>query len=70
MLLKDKSTGDLIRVDGLDELTSPLKDVIYGMVQSGEEEQDRSPFMKTQLLFPSGEGLPRCWTDASYRTGA
>ncbi len=67
MLLKDKSTGDLIRVEELADLMDPLKNVVFGMAQSGEEEQDPAPFAKQQLLFPSGETLPRCWTDVTYR---
>lgn len=67
MFLRDKSTSDLIRAEELAELMDPFRNTVFGMAQSGEEEQDRAPFAKQQLLFPSGEPLPQCWTDASYR---
>ncbi len=70
MLLKDKNTGDLIRVDELGDLTDPFKNIVFGMAQAGEEEQDRAPFLKRHLLFPSGESLPQCWTDVGYRAPA
>jgi hypothetical protein len=36
-------------------------------VQAGEEEQDPEPIEKQNLIFPSGESLPRCWIDADYQ---
>jgi len=35
--------------------------------QRGEEEQDPAEYAKSALRFPSGEPLPRCWTDPGYR---
>ncbi len=69
MFLKDTISGDLVRVDDLDLLFNPLKPTIIGRDQAGEEEQDAMTFIKGQLVFPSGEPLPRCWTDAHYREG-
>lgn len=70
MLLKDKKTGDLVRIAEPDDLFDPFKKTVFGMAQSGEEEQDGAPFAKDQLQFPSGEALPRCWVDGSYRQKA
>lgn len=70
MLLKDKKSGDLVRVEKLDELFDPYKRTISGRAQSGEEEQESAPFAKDQLQFPSGEALPLCWVDGSYRQQA
>ena len=67
MLLQDKRTGSLIEVVEIVDLLNPAKDKITGRVQSGEEEQDKEPIAKETLIFPSGESLPRCWVDASYR---
>jgi hypothetical protein len=38
-------------------------------LHAGEELQDSEAFAKAELLFPSGEALPRCWVDAGYRQG-
>lgn len=67
MLLHDKETGALVKVLEIEALLDPFKDSISGRVQSGEEEQDPAPALKANLIFPSGEQLPRCWVDANYR---
>jgi hypothetical protein len=33
----------------------------------GEEMQDADKFPKSDLIFPSGEELPKCWLDVHYR---
>jgi hypothetical protein len=67
MFLLHTSTGNLVRVDNLDELFNPARSRILGRDQAGEEEQDATWFSKEELMFPSGEPLPTCWTDANYR---
>ncbi|MCM2375020.1 acetyltransferase [Aporhodopirellula aestuarii] len=67
MFLKEKVSGDLIRIDDLEELFSPHETVVQGRRQAGEEEQDTGQFSKSDLAFPSGEPLPQCWIDASYQ---
>jgi hypothetical protein len=69
MFLKDKRSEDLIQVADLDELFNPLAGDIHGRSQCGQEEQDVDSFSKQDLIFPSGEPLPRCWVDAHYRAG-
>ncbi len=68
MLLQDKETGNLVEINNVLELIDPTKQEIVIQSQSGQEEQDPEPYQKSKLLFPSGEGLPRCWTDADYRS--
>lgn len=67
MLLHDKQKDVLVEVLDLVALINPNEDEILGQVQSGEEEQDPAPSLKADLIFPSGENLPRCWVDAEYR---
>lgn len=69
MLLTDKRSGDLVRVDDLDALLNPFTTEVMARDQAGEEEQDWAAFAKTQLAFPSGEELPKSWTDPDYRKG-
>lgn len=67
MFLKDKQNENLIKVADVESLINPSKNSVPGKVQSGEEEQDTADFAKDNLQFPSGEALPRCWTDADYQ---
>ncbi|QDV42379.1 hypothetical protein Enr13x_22240 [Stieleria neptunia] len=67
MFLKERQSEDLIRVSRIDQLASPLESEVVARRQAGEEEQDESVFAKSALVFPSGEPLPRCWTDQKYQ---
>ncbi len=68
MFLKDKQTDDLIEIHNVEELFNPNKNSVSGQVQAGQEEQNPASFKKETLKFPSGEELPRCWTDENYQT--
>lgn len=68
MLLQEKQTGNLVEILDVQALVNPAESEIPGRVQEGQEEQDPASFAKAELIFPSGEGLPRCWMDADYRT--
>ena len=67
MLLKQKSTGHMVEVLSLVDLINLNRTDIVGRYQEGEEQQDPQKFDKDDLLFLSGESLPRCWTDPHYR---
>lgn len=67
MYLKHKPSGDLVEVMDLAALFDPNKDAIVGRFHAGEELQDPATFAKSELIFPSGEALPRCWLDVHYR---
>jgi hypothetical protein len=68
MFLKNKQTGDLIEILNVEELFNPNKDSVSGQNQAGQEEQEKASFEKKELIFPSGECLPRCWMDENYTT--
>lgn len=68
MFLKDKETGSLIKIDDVEALFKPTQDEIEGRDQEGQEEQNKTSYKKSQLIFPSGESLPRCWMDSDYTT--
>jgi hypothetical protein len=70
MFLKDIDSGDLVRVCQTEDLFNPAKFEVLGQIQAGEEEQEATWFQKSQLVFPSGEPLPRCWQDVNYRIEA
>ncbi len=67
MFLKQKENGKLVEVLGLADLFNPLHAVIVGRYNVGEELQEPEQFAKADLVFPSGEALPRCWIDVHYR---
>ena len=67
MILKNHSTGKLMQVVELQELMNPMHEQVAMRLDYGEEEQDPEAVAKRDLRFPSGEGLPRAWTDPHYR---
>jgi hypothetical protein len=67
MLLKERATGHMVEVLNLIDLINLNCDEVVGRYQEGEEVQDQQKFRKADLIFLSGEELPRCWTDPHYR---
>ncbi|GAB1540399.1 acetyltransferase [Scytonema sp. NUACC21] len=67
MLLQLKDSGELVKVVDVQELINPNTDTIRAQEQEGQEEQQADSYKKDNLVFPSGENLPRCWMDANYR---
>ncbi len=67
MFLKDKVSGDLVEVLNTNTLVDPCRAEVQGRFHAGEEMQEPREFAKAELLFPSGESLPRCWIDPHYR---
>jgi hypothetical protein len=68
MFLQAKDTGVLVKVLDVKELIDPNNDAIKGQQQEGEDDQDTESYHKNNLIFPSGESLPRCWLDANYQS--
>jgi hypothetical protein len=67
MFLQSTQTQTLIKILDIETLLNPLRQDVLGCSQAGEEEQPPANYPKTQLIFPSGESLPRCWWDVNYR---
>ena len=67
MYLRHKPTGDLVEVLDLVSLVDPFRNLFEGRFHAGEELQDPAWFDKADLVFPSGEPLPRAWTDPAFR---
>ncbi|MBL4764597.1 MAG: acetyltransferase [Colwellia sp.] len=67
MFLKSRNNGDMIDVSRIRDLTNLYHDKVVGCYQTGEELQDPQEFNKSELVFLSGEDLPKCWTDPKYR---
>jgi hypothetical protein len=67
VLLQKRENGTLVEILDIQQVISPNQAEVMVQVQAGEEEQDPEPVQKTNLVFPSGEKLPRCWLDAEYQ---
>jgi len=67
MFLKSKSHGELVELLEVQNLYDPFKQEILGRFHAGEELQDPEKFLKSELIFPSGEALPQCWLDPDYK---
>lgn len=68
MFLKQTSNGRLVEVLNLNDLFDPTHANLVGRYNCGEEMPDPQRFAKSELVFPSGEALPRCWWDPHYGT--
>jgi len=67
MLFKEKTSGHMVDVLSVMDLINLNREEIVGRYQEGEDIQDPLIFKKDDLVFLSGETLPRCWTDPHYR---
>jgi len=67
MLLRQRSGQHMVEVANIGDLTNLYVENVIGRFQEGEEQQDSELFNKHDLVFLSGEELPRCWTDPHYR---
>jgi len=69
MLLKVRSTNHMVEVKNLNDLMNLNCAEVIGCDQEGEDvhSYDTEIYRKSQLVFLSGEALPRCWTDPHYR---
>jgi len=67
MFLKNAGNGDLAQVIDMSELTDPNSSTVTVRYHAGEEAGDPLGANKSDLVFPSGEALPKCWLDPHYR---
>ena len=68
MFVKDRESGDYVEILDLQALVDPFKESVLGRFHVGEEMQDAQEFAKIELVFPSGESLPKCWLDPHYKS--
>ncbi|OGT91250.1 MAG: acetyltransferase [Gammaproteobacteria bacterium RIFOXYA12_FULL_61_12] len=68
MFLKHAAKGDLVEVLDLPALFDPCADNVIARFHAGEEMPEAEDFNKAELVFPSGEALPRCWVDPGYKS--
>ena len=66
---RPQNDAPLVEVLDLRQLADPFAAAVLGRIHGGEELQDAHHFAKHELRFPSGEPLPRCWSDPAYPHG-
>lgn len=66
MFLKHVPSGELVEVLDLPDVINPHTPTVRARSYSGEIIQRPENFLKKELAFPSGEPLPRCWSDGHY----
>ena len=67
MLLRQRKSGHMVEVMNLFDLVNLNSDEVTGRFQEGEDVQEPDKFKKNDLVFLSGEALPKCWVDPHYR---
>ena len=67
MFLRETKSKHLVEVMNLGDLFDPTKPGFTGRYNWGEDVPPPEQFAKSDVVFPSGEALPRCWVDVHYR---
>jgi hypothetical protein len=68
MFLKHVPSGDLIEVVDLPDVINPNSATIRARAHTDETIQHPENFLKSELVFLSGEPLPLCWVDSHYQS--
>ena len=64
--LKHVPTDDLVEVIDLQDVINPYATTVLARGYTDERLQRTDRYPKTELIFPSGEALPQCWTERSF----
>jgi hypothetical protein len=65
--VQDDDGFGIVEISELKQLFDPFSKTVSAQLHGGEELQDPVDYQKTDLCFPSGENLPRCWCDPCYQ---
>ncbi|BAZ41806.1 hypothetical protein NIES4101_77740 [Calothrix sp. NIES-4101] len=67
MFLMHKPTKTIVEILTLDALFNPSVNEVTARMHAGQELQDPDIYLKSEMMFLSGEALPLCWLDLHYR---
>ena len=70
MYLKHNPSGNLIEVINLQDVINPNSPTVRSRVYCDEIIRKAGDILKSELVFPSGEPLPLCWSDGAYKATA
>lgn len=66
MYLKHVPTGELVEVIDLQDVVNPHSTTVLTRGYGGDHAHRAEKVPKEELMFPSGESLPECWTEKDY----
>lgn len=69
MFLRHDPEQVLIEILDLNALWDPFMGEVLARAHAGQEMQEPELYRKRELVFPSGEPLPKAWIDPDYRQG-
>ena len=67
MYLKHIPTGDIVQVIDLQDVVNPHSPTVRAKVHDSERTQQPENILKSELVFLSGETLPLCWMDGTFK---
>jgi hypothetical protein len=67
MFVQERETRHLVEILDMEQLFDPFSDSVKGRYNVGEDLPEPEAFRKQELVFCSGESLPKCWLDPHYR---
>lgn len=67
MFLKLRASGQLVEILTLNDLFNAKHSEVVGRRHCATAVDELEKLKKRDLVFVSGESLPRCWTDPSFR---
>jgi len=66
MYLKHTLNDELVEVIDLQDVVSPFASSVLARSYRNDKQQKPERVPKYELVFPSGEALPVCWTQKSF----
>jgi hypothetical protein len=66
MYLKHIPSEELVEVIDLQDVVNPFSSSVLARSYKGDKQQRAERYPKGELVFPSGEALPLCWTQGTF----
>jgi len=69
MFLRQMTSSELIEAIDVMSIVNPSCSTFVARTYLNDEMADVKRYNKQEMMFPSGEPLPRCWLEPGYRGG-
>lgn len=66
MYLKHTPSDELVEVIDLQDVVNPFSSSVLARSYRNDKQQRAERYPKSELIFPSGESLPACWTQGTF----
>jgi len=67
MYLKHAPSEELVEVIDLQDVVNPFSSSVLVRSYRNDKQQRAERLPKHELVFPSGESLPKCWTQSTHQ---